>query len=144
MEQEIEVLMQGYQFRKLYERKFESFMQQYKLRKIDVEILTYLYYCNGRNTASDIQKLGLFTKGHISQALERLCREELVYTEQDTRDRRVIHIFIGEKARPIIEEARLLKQEVFEQVFKGITEEEQNTLITVAKKVCKNMTDELK
>ena len=71
MEQEIEVLMQGYQFRKLYERKFESFMQQYKLRKIDVEILTYLYYCNGRNTASDIQKLGLFTKGHISQALER-------------------------------------------------------------------------
>ena len=42
MEQEIEVLMQGYQFRKFYEKKFEFFMNRYDLRKIDVEILTYL------------------------------------------------------------------------------------------------------
>lgn len=144
MEQEIEVLMQGYQFRKLYERKFEYFMLQYNLRKIDVEILTYLYFCGEHNTASDIQKLGLFTKGHISQSLERLVQGQLVYTEHDVRDRRVVHISLGEKAIPIIQEAKRVKQELFEQVFRGITEEEKEVLITVSRKVWNNIIEELK
>lgn len=144
MEQEIEVLMQGYQFRKLYERKFEDFMQQYNLRKIDVEILTYLYFCGEHNTASDIQKLGLFTKGHISQSLERLVQEELVCTAHDIRDRRVVHISLGEKAIPIIQEAKKVKQDLFEQVFQGITEEEKEVLIAVARKVWNNIAEELK
>ena len=143
MEQEIEVLMQGYQFRKFYEKKFEVFMNRYDLRKIDVEILTYLYFCGERNTASDIQRLGLFTKGHISQSLERLNRANLVQTEHDMRDRRIVHISAGKDALPIIQEARKLKQEVFEQVFRGITEEEKKVLNEVAKKVWNNMDEAL-
>lgn len=143
MEQEIEVLMQGYQFRKLYERKFECFMQQYHLRKIDVEILTYLYFCGEHNTARDIQKLGLFTKGHISQSLERLVQEQLVFTEHDVRDRRVVHLSLGEKAIPIIQEAKKVKMELFEQVFRGITDDEKEVLVRVARKVWNNITNEL-
>ena len=144
MEQEIEVLMQGYQFRKLYEKKFEYFMLQYNLRKIDVEILTYLHFCGEHNTATDIQKLGLFTKGHISQSLERLVRANLVYTEHDSRDRRVVHISLGEQAIPIIQEAKRVKQELFERVFRGITDEEKEVLSTVAGKVWNNIAEELK
>lgn len=144
MEQEIEVLMQGYQFRKFYEKKFEVFMDQYDLRKIDVEILTYLYFCGEHNTASDIQKLGLFTKGHISQSLERLSKAQLVHTEHDTHDRRIVHISIGEKAVPIVQEARQLKREIFEQAFRGITDEEKKVLDEVALKVWNNIAEEFK
>lgn len=143
MGQEIEVLMQGYQFRKFYEKKFEVFMNQYNLRKIDVEILTYLHFCGERNTASDIQKLGLFTKGHISQSLERLNQAQLIHTEHDIRDRRIVHISVGEQAVPIIMEARKVKQEIFEQVFRGITEEEKKVLNDVARKVWNNIAEEL-
>lgn len=144
MEQEIEVLMQGYQFRKFYEKKFEFFMDRYDLRKIDVEILTYLHFCGERNTASDIQKLGLFTKGHISQSLERLSQAQLVHTEHDSHDRRIVHISIGENAVPIVQEARQLKWEIFEQVFRGITDEEREVLNEVARKVWNNIEEELK
>ncbi len=144
MEQKIEVLMQGYQFRKFYEKKFEVFMNQYDLRKIDVEILTYLYFCGERNTASDIQRLGLFTKGHISQSLERLVQAKLVHTEHDIHDRRIVHISVGEAAVPIIQEARQLKREIFEQVFRGITDEEKRVLDEVAIKVWNNIAEELK
>lgn len=143
MEQEIEVLLQGYQFRKFYEKKFEVFMNRYNLRKIDVEILTYLYFCGERNTASDIQRLGLFTKGHISQSLERLNRANLIHTEHDIRDRRIVHIAAGKDALPIILEARKLKQEIFEQAFRGITEEEKKVLNEVARKVWSNMEEAL-
>ena len=136
--------MQGYQFRKFYEKKFEYFMGQYDLRKIDVEIPTYLYFCGERNTASDIQKLGLFTKGHISQSLERLAQAQLVDTVHDLRDRRIVHISVGEKAMPIVMEARKLKMQIFEQVFQGITDEEREVLKKVAKKVWNNMMEELK
>lgn len=119
-------------------------MDRYDLRKIDVEILTYLHFCGERNTASDIQKLGLFTKGHISQSLERLSQAQLVYTEHDSHDRRVVHISIGEKAIPIVQEARQLKWEIFERVFRGITDEEKEVLNEVARKVWNNIEEELK
>lgn len=143
MEQEIEVLMQGYQFRKLYEKKYECFMEQYDLRKIDVEILIYLHFCGEHNIASDIQKLGLFTKGHISQSLERLVHAQLVYTKHDRKDKRVVHLFLSEKAEPIIKEAMQVKSEIFEQVFAGVTAEERKTLIEVARKVWNNIAQEL-
>lgn len=143
MKQEIEVLMQGYQFRKLYEKKFEFFMEEYHLRKIDVEVLTYLYFCEERNTASDIQKLGLFTKGHISQSLDRLSRKELVYTKHDEHDRRLVHIYMSEKAIPIIQKAKAVKDEVFSTVFKGVTEEEKAVLTQIARKMWNNIAEEL-
>ena len=65
----LEGLLQGTQFQKLYNRKIEELRKTYNLRKVDVDILYFLFKSGEHNTSKDICDLNLFNKGHISTVL---------------------------------------------------------------------------
>lgn len=139
MNQSLEVLLNGMQFRRLLEKELESLRNEYDLCKIDMQILFYLHEAKERNTPRDIVELNLFSKGHISQSLGRMQGKNLVTMVHDEQDRRCLHILLCSDAEEIIEKVKNVYERINADVFYGITEEEKRNFISVAKKINGNI-----
>lgn len=139
----LEGLLQGTQFQKLYNRKIEALRREYSLRKVDIDILYFLFKSGEHNTSKDISDLNLFNKGHISQSVGRMVKQHLIYIVQDEEDRRCMHIMLTERAVKVVEEITALRKQMYNIILKGVTEEEQSILLQVSRKVNENIKDAL-
>lgn len=139
MNQSLEVLLYGMQFRKLMEYEFGTIQQKYNLCKIDIQILYYLYTAGVHNTSRDILDLKLFTKGHISQSLRRLQKMKLITMIQDKDDRRYVHNVLTQEANEVIAGLEQGYEDINKIIFKDITEEEKKELILLAQKINHNI-----
>lgn len=142
MEQKIEAFLNGGRFRKLFDMEFEPIRKKYDLCRIDLQILTYLEKSGEQNTSKNIVDMGFFTKGHVSQSLNRLHRMGMVDMEQDQQDRRLIHLFLTEKSRKIVKEVAGVREQISRIVFKNVTEEEFGMLSQIAAKIIDNIQEE--
>jgi len=140
----LEGLLQGTQFQTLYNRKIESLREEYHLRKIDIDILYFLYKSGENNTSKDICSLNLFNKGHISQSVDRMVKQQLIHTVQDEEDRRCVHLVLTEEAVGIIGRATELRGQMYSMILNGVTEEERRGLLPVSKKVNRNIREALR
>lgn len=143
MEQAIEILLYGNKFRRLYEKLILNVMGEYGLKKIDVEILYFLYCSGNHNTSKDIMNLDMFTKGHISQSVDRMEKLELIKSVQDGNDRRCTHLVLTDNADAIIERILVLRKNIKEVIFKDVTDEEKEFLLMLSKKIENNIDNEL-
>jgi len=116
---------------------------RYQNRKVDIDILYFLFKSGEHNTSKDICDLNLFNKGHISQSVGRMVKQQLIYIVQDQEDRRCMHIMLTDKSLEIIEEITELRKQMYNIILKGVTEEERNILLTVSRKVNANVKDAL-
>ena len=139
MEQSVELFLNGVRFRKLFEKEYAELRKQYDLCKIDVQILQYLLRAGEFNTSKDIVDIGMFTKGHVSQSLNRLFKKNMIDMVHDEQDRRCVHILLRGNAKAIVEEIDKVHQRILEIVFQGITEEELRSLSNVAAKITQNI-----
>lgn len=139
----LEGLLQGTQFQKLYNRKIEVLREEYNLRKVDIDILYFLFKSGKNNTSKDISDLNLFNKGHISQSIGRMENQQLIYPIRDQNDRRCMHIMLTDKAVKIVEEITALRKQMYSIILKGVTEEERDVLLRVSKKVNENIRNAL-
>ena len=140
----LEGLLQGTQFQTLYNRKIEALRKEYHLRKIDIDILYFLYKSGDHNTSQDICNLNLFNKGHISQSVDRMVKQQLIHAVHDKEDRRCVHLVLTQQAVSIIEQATELRGQMRNIILKGVTEEERKVLLQVSKKVNQNIRDALR
>ncbi|MDY3249650.1 MAG: MarR family winged helix-turn-helix transcriptional regulator [Candidatus Choladocola sp.] len=139
MEQSEEVLLHGTQFKQLFEKRIAAVRAAYGLRRIDVEILYYLDCCGDRNTSKDIGNTHMFTKGHISQSVERLQQMKLLTATPDRRDKRCIHFQLTAEAGEIVQTIIRIREELNAVIFEGITKQERDTLREVAEKIAGNI-----
>ncbi|WP_317706299.1 MarR family winged helix-turn-helix transcriptional regulator [Methylomarinovum caldicuralii] len=75
-----------------------------KLQPVQLEILHYLSICNRHSNipAAVTEYLGL-TKGTVSQTLTVLENKGLIEKVPDAQDRRVIHLFLTEKGKAVVD-----------------------------------------
>lgn len=139
----LEGLLQGTQFRKVYIRGIEDLCKEYNLRRVDIDILYFLYKSGEHNTSKDIGDLNLFNKGHISQSIGRMEEQQLIYAIRDQDDRRCMHIMLTDKAVKIVEEIMVLRKQIYNIILKGVTREEQNVMLSVSRKVNENIREAL-
>lgn len=139
MERHVEMLLRGGQFKQIMEQELQAIRMKYDLKRIEVEILLYLAQDRQHNTAKEIQKYLYVNKGHISQSMDRLCREHLLQATTDCKDRRYVHYQPTERAGELIEEIRSAWCRVSEALFEGVTEEEKQVLACVAARIENNM-----
>ncbi len=135
----LEGLLQGTQFQKLYNRRIEDLRKEYNLRKVDIDILYFLYMSGEHNTSKDIGDLNLFNKGHISQSIGRMEDQQLIYAIRDQADRRCMHIMLTDKAVKAVEEITVLRKQMYNIILKGVTQEEREVLRSVSRKVNDNI-----
>lgn len=143
MNQSLEVLLNGMQFRKLMESEFEVIYKEYHLCKIDLQILYYLYTAGEHNTSKDILDLELFSKGHISQSLSRLQKMNLIIMVQDEDDRRYVHNVLTQDASKVLADLKEVYDRINHIVLKGVTEDEKRILVSLAQRINDNIRNEL-
>ena len=139
MEERIEILLRGSQFKKLREYEMSEIRMRYELKRIETEILYYLSRAGESNTSADICRHLKANKGHISQAVDSLCRRNYLTAVPDTSDRRYVHYHITEMSEEIVDEITKKWNELNKELFLGITKEEMEELKRIAGKIGKNM-----
>ena len=139
MNYSLDTMLYGMQFRRLLEKEMKPVEEEYGLYRIDMQILLYLKHADEQNTSKDIMKMNMFTRGHISQSLSRLQKLGYVQMEQDLNDRRCTHNYLTAEADEVIGKIEAITRKVWEIVMEGVTEEEQEVLCRIAKKVNHNI-----
>nr|WP_225937236.1 MarR family winged helix-turn-helix transcriptional regulator [Myxococcus sp. RHSTA-1-4] len=91
------------------------------LQPVHLQALRYLQSCNrySNTPAALTEYLGL-TKGTVSQTLLLLEEKGLLRKEASTEDRRVVHLFLTDAGRAVLDEA--LPPALFGQVLGGLPE----------------------
>lgn len=140
----IQTLLHGLQYKKLLESKMEFIREKYGLREVEVKVLYFLTHCGDHNTARDIREEMKLTKGHISQAVDRLQKMGFLVLIPDQGDRRYVHLQLTKQAKSVTEEIQREWSGLNQIVFAGITKEEEETLKRVALKIANNLEKELK
>ncbi|MCI5903012.1 MAG: MarR family transcriptional regulator [Blautia sp.] len=139
MEDRIEALLRGSQYKQLREYEFSEIRKYYDLKRIEIEILYVLSKADEHNTSADICRSLRANKGHISQAMDHLCRKNYLTAVQDTSDRRYVHYRISDEAMEIVKKVTEKWEELNRELFAGVTPQELETLKNVAGKIGKNM-----
>ena len=135
------ILGNMYKYKRLNERKIEEVLNKYGLRKIDVEILIFLDSAKEKDTAKDIAETGMFTKGHISQSIKHMKELGLIAVNQDEIDLRVWHIKLKRSAKKVLDDMQVVKADMEQAVFAGITDEEKLVMQEIMKKIYNNISD---
>lgn len=139
MDGQIESILQGGKFKKLLEEQNMEIRQKYDMKKAELEILYFLSHCEGHNTSTDIHYQLMMNKGHISQAVDSLCKRKLIIAIPDQNDRRYVHYKISDSAKEIVAEIVRRREEMNRQILEGVSEEELKVFRTVAGKVKRNI-----
>ena len=86
---------------KAYRRYVQDQLEEYQLTPCEVAVLLYLYNnAPERDTASDIVRSKGLSKGHVAQAVESLCKKGYLHAVRDGRDRRLVHLSLGDSGGP--------------------------------------------
>ena len=110
---------------KLHESMLKEICDEYRLTLTEAAIISFLYNNPGKDTAADIVELRMLSKGNVSQAVESLIQKSLLLREQDTGDRRKIHLSLTSSSRPILQSMQAVRQQFHEEIFMGISQEDQ-------------------
>ena len=139
MDAQIEAFLQGGRFKRLLEEQSVEVRQKYDMKKAELEILYFLSRCGAHNTSTDIHHQLMMNRGHISQAVESLCRRNYITAIPDQNDRRYIHYQITESAQEIIAEITNRREEINRRILEGISEEELSVFRDVSARIRKNI-----
>ena len=113
------------QIMRLHDKMLKSICGQYQMNITETAVISFLYNNPGKDTAADIVELRMLSKGAVSQAVESLIQKKLLEREQDTKDRRRIHLSLSPAANPITQEIEKAQKGFRDKVFQGFTEEER-------------------
>ena len=139
MDGQMESILQGGQFKKLLDEQSIELRQKYDLKKAELEILYFLSRCGSHNTPTDIHTQLMMNRGHISQAVDSLCRRRYIVAIPDQNDRRYIHYEILDSAKEIVVEMAKRREEMNRQILKGISKEELEIFREVSLKIKNNI-----
>ena len=136
-----EILLNGALLKRFIDKKISEIAAEFNLKKIELEIISYLDTAGERNTARDILELGIYTKGHISQAIAHLGILKIINLSRDPDDHRCVRIFLEKSADEILEKLKKAEDEMRQAVFNGISEEELQIFMTIGRKIASNISE---
>jgi DNA-binding MarR family transcriptional regulator len=139
MDEQLEIVLKGNDFKHLVDRVFDEIKKKYDLKRVEIEVLFFLSKCGSENTPTDITKRLNLNRGHVSQSVDGLLKRQLISAVADEQDRRCMHYTITENAAPIIEEIAQAKEAMDRQILKGITDEELKQYRMISDKMIKNI-----
>lgn len=132
-----ELLLSIQVMRKLYAQYMKEVGARYGLQEMDTDIIGFLKFNPGMDTANDIISLRRFSKAGVSQAVERLAVKGYLLRREDAGDRRRIHLVLTRKAGPVTAAIEKKRREFTELLFQGFTQKE----ITACEKFTSRMVE---
>lgn len=141
---DLDILMSGHHFKKLYLKKYEDIIKKYDLKKIEIEILYFISYSGEHNTAKDIANIQCISKAHVSNSIENLTQKKYLTVIEDPDDRRYNHLILTALGKQIIIEIEVVRMQIMKIMFNNVSLEEQEFMLKISKKIINNIGDEIK
>ena len=141
MDDRIEQLLSGQYFKKYQEAVYSQITEQFHMTLLEVRILLFFDSHGSSNTAKDLVRIFHFTKSNVSKSIDDLLSRGYLKKQYDDQDRRFIHLTVQPEAVPILKMARKCQGEMFQAIFRGISEEELQIIQNVAHKIHQNISD---
>ena len=126
-----------------YSQCVKPVCEKYGLTRMEFDILMFLSNNPEYNTASDIVRIRLLTKSHVSISLKELETCGLVKTAFQNNNRKTMHISIQEKAAPVIADGKLAQQEFAQKLLQGFSLEEVEMYSKLFQRTCENARKEM-
>ena len=139
MDRQIDIILQGGQFKKLLEEQSAELRQKYDMKREELEILYFLSKSGEHNTSTDIHRQLMMNRGHISQAVDNLCRRNYIIAIPDKNDRRYVHYEISDHAKELITEMTSRREAMNQKILEGVSEEELKIYREVSEKIRNNI-----
>ncbi|MGM9988378.1 MAG: MarR family winged helix-turn-helix transcriptional regulator [Bacillaceae bacterium] len=107
---------------------------KYGLNPTEFGVLEFIYH-KGDQPIQQLGKKILLTSGSLTYVVDKLEKRGLLVRKQCPKDRRVTYASLTEEGHAFIEEIFPKHQEVIDDIFSMLTEEEKNVMIAYLKKI---------
>ncbi len=124
---------------KLHESMLKEICAEYGLTLTEASVISFLHNNPSRDTAADIVELRMLQKSNVSQAVETLFQKGILDRRQDERDRRKVHLALTKRADAIVADVDRICESYRRELFRGLTEEEQDAFFRVNEKIGDNI-----
>ena len=128
---------------KAKELNIPDLRKKYGLTMNEIMFLLYLDKHEKKNSAREIIDDLMTTKSHISKSIDSLAKENIIIRIPDEYDKKIIRLFINNKADNILNDLRQREKEITKVITKDISEEDKATFKKVLEQM-QNCSDLLK
>lgn len=120
-----------------YEMLTASTCDKYNLKKMEYDILMFLYHNPEYNTVADI-RIRKSTKSHVSTALKVLEERGYITKKTSSNNKKLIELFLEDSANEIVKEGLTVQNQFAYDMLQGLTEDEIKVCRKVFEKICRN------
>ncbi|WP_432649985.1 MarR family winged helix-turn-helix transcriptional regulator [Huintestinicola sp.] len=135
----IEVVLKGGEFRKYSDSKFALLRKHYGMKRAEFEVIYYLSICKDADSLVNITEFLNANKGHISSTVYGLTGKGYITSVQDKNDRRYLHFSLTDKGKEVAADIESIWNNIRNELFCGLTEEEIAEYKKTSYKICKNI-----
>ncbi len=107
-----------------YEMLTASTCDKYNLKKMEYDILMFLYHNPEYNTAADIVRIRKSTKSHVSTALKVLEERGYISKKTSSNNKKRVELFLEDSANEIVKEGLTVQNQFAYDMLQGLTEDE--------------------
>ena len=123
----------------IYTRLCQPICQGYGVNQTELEVLTFISNNPEFNTARDTcEQRGLKT-GIASVAIQSLIARGFLLCKNDTADRRIKRLSLTEKATPLIQEERIVRQNYVKALTESVSPEDLRAFQTIIQQFVTNI-----
>jgi DNA-binding MarR family transcriptional regulator len=124
---------------RLVRRAFDQKGQSCSLTRAQWQVMAYLFHNEGSNQASVADALDV-EPITLSRHIDRLEAMGFVARVPDPADRRARRLHLTESVRPLLDQMKIIGNEVIATALEGISEKESEMLIDLLSRIRSNMT----
>lgn len=121
-----------------YEMITASTCDKYNLKKMEYDLLMFLYHNPEYNTAGDIVRIRKSTKSHVSTALKVLEDRGYITKKTNENNKKRVELFLEDSANEIVKEGLNVQNQFAHDMLQGLTQDEIKVCKKVFEKICKN------
>ena len=129
---------------KLQEKYLESVRTDYDLSRIEVIIITFLHNNPSYDTARDIVEFRMLQRGNVSTAIDSLADKGYLTRHPDTNDKRIIHLMLSDKTKPVVHAIEEKQDELISCIFEGFSDDEKKNFAAYNERLYGNVLSHLK
>ena len=105
---------------------------------MELDILLFLYNNPDRNNASDIVKVRMLTKSHVSISIASLAKKKYL-ARIPSGHGRTVYLELLSRADEVIKEGLAMQQRFFHVMFAGFSEEDRERFGKYLQKISANL-----
>jgi MarR family transcriptional regulator for hemolysin len=124
---------------RLVRRAFDQKGQSCNLTRAQWQVMAYLFHNEGSNQATVADALDV-EPITLSRHIDRLEAMGFVARVPDPADRRARRLHLTESVRPLLDQMKIIGNEVIATALEGISEKESEMLIDLLSRIRSNMT----